>query len=119
MRKIFVGLCALFFTAPLLAGPVPSQKLDEIQQTIQNNVNAVVKNFDVNKLTEKPQRDLLTLVIGGVAGFATGGMISHLGLLRIEALGVSVIPVASGLAGIYLANEGYFDKLRGMVSGKP
>jgi hypothetical protein len=117
MTKFFIGLCALLLVS--VAIPTQAQSLGEAQQSIGDNVSSVVKNFDVKKLTQKPQRDLLTLAIGGIAGFAVGGFFSGLGILDIQVLGLAVIPMATGLAGIYMANEGYFDGLRDMVGGKP
>jgi len=113
-----MGLCALLFMTVVVAVPAQAQSLGEVQQSVERGVSNVVDNFDVNKLTEKPQRDLLTLAIGGVAGFAVGGFLSNLGFVNIEVLGLAVIPIAGGLAGLYLANEGYFDGVRDMVGSK-
>jgi len=33
-------------------------------------------------------------------------------------LGSSIVPFAGGLAGIYFANEGHFDRLRNMLGDK-
>ena len=142
MTKIFMGLCALLFTtlvtaeptqapklgevqpfiqagaASVVAAPNPVQNLNEISPPVQSDVSDTVKKFLANVLTEKPHRDLLTLVIGGISGFAVGGVLSNGNILRVEVLGMSIIPFASGLAGIYFANEGHFDRLRNMVGDK-
>ncbi|CAK0750073.1 exported hypothetical protein [Gammaproteobacteria bacterium] len=112
MTKIFMGLCALLVTTLVTAEPIEAPKLDDVKKSVQNGVDSIVINLN---LTGKSQRDLLTFAIGGAAGFAAGGLVSGLGLLRVDALGMPVVPIASGLVGIYLANVGYFDKLRGMV----
>jgi len=103
---------------PTLAEPTPMQSLDQAQESVERHVDKVVSNFDVSKLTEKPKRDLLTLAIGGVAGLVVGGFLGNLGIVNIEVLGLAVIPIAGGLAGLYLANEGYFDGAREMVGSK-
>lgn len=101
------------------AGDKIAQGLDQAQDTISKGVGDIasglgdiVKSFDADKLGEKPNRDLLTLGIGGVAGYAAGAVVSGLGLFSIDLIGISMIPVAGALAGLYLANEGYFDDLR-------
>jgi len=108
----------LFCVMLLIASPTFGQTLDEVQQSIKNSFNSMLSGLDVKKFTATPQRDLLTLGIGGVAGFTAGSLFSSLGLVRIEVLGVALIPVVSGLAGIYFANEGYFDSVRDAVETK-
>ncbi|CAK0766671.1 conserved hypothetical protein [Gammaproteobacteria bacterium] len=139
MTKILMGLSALLFTtlavaepaqvpklgevqrsvqsgvdtvvaAPTQASPIQVQKLGEVQQSVKSSISEVVKNL--NKLTEKPQRDFITLAMGGVSGLAAGGFLSGLSILRVEVLGFSLVPIVSGLSGIYFANEGYFDDVR-------
>lgn len=110
-----MGLCALLFITLGVANPVHAQSLSEVQQSVGQGVSDVVNNFDINKLAEKPQRDLLTLAIGGIAGYAAGSFFRGLGLLNVEVLGLAIIPIIGGVAGLYLANEGYFDGVRGMV----
>lgn len=119
MTKSFIGLCALFFAACVVAEPAPVQKLDEVQRSVSGNVGDVVKNFDISKLTRNPQRDFIALAVGGVVGLATGSVLSCLGILRIDVLGITLIPMTGGLAGLYLANEGYFDGLRSSLISKP
>jgi hypothetical protein len=119
MSKILLGLLALMAATLVVATPAGAENLGGVQQSIQQTVKGAVDSFSVDKLTSKPSRDLLTLVIGGAVGFIAGGLVNGLGILRIDAFGVALIPIATGLVGIYLANEGYFDQLRGMVDAKP
>jgi len=142
MTKNLIGLYALFFTTLVLAEPAQVPKLGEVHQSIQARVTSVVavptqvqnpneinqpvqsdvgdtvKKFIAGVLTEKPRRDFLTLVIGGISGFAVGGVLSSGNIFRVEVLGSSIVPFAGGLAGIYFANEGHFDRLRNMLGDK-
>ena len=142
MTKIFMGLCALLVTTLVTAEPIEAPKLDDVKKSVQNgiasgvaaptqaknpneinqpvqsDVGDTVKKFIAGVLTEKPRRDFLTLVIGGFSGFAVGGVLNSGNIFRVEVLGSSIVPFAGGLAGIYFANEGHFDRLRNMLGDK-
>lgn len=99
-----------------------SRVLNDAQQQIEQGVDDItsgigdmVQSFDPDKLSQTPSRDLLTLGIGGAAGYMVGSIVSGIGIFSIDLIGISVIPVAGALAGIYLANEGYFDDIREML----
>lgn len=120
MNKIiqnFIGLSALMLVTFMIATPASARGLDGVLQSIGDSASAVVNSIDVKKLEVQPQRGLLTLALGGVVGFAVGGLITNMGILNIQVLGLSVIPILSGVAGFYLANEGYFDMAKGTIVG--
>ena len=119
MTRISTGLCALIFMAMVAASPVQAQTIDNMMQSIGQGASNMMKGFDTGKLNAKPQRDLMTLAIGGLVGFAVGGFLTNLGILNVQVLGLAIIPMASGLAGLYLANEGYFDGARNLIGPKP
>ncbi|KOR29251.1 hypothetical protein TI03_02770 [Achromatium sp. WMS1] len=124
-----IRFSSLLFIGFMFTSPAYSQNTQNVltsptlvpcaQQSLSSNITSGISDMlgsvDMNKLTAKPQKDLLTLAIGGLVGFATGSFLSGLGILNIEVLGLAVIPLASGLAGIYFANEGYFDNARNMI----
>ncbi|KOR31856.1 hypothetical protein TI05_10980 [Achromatium sp. WMS3] len=98
-----------------VADTVTKKAPNSIVTRVTDKVGNMINSVDVKKWSAKPQRDLMTLAIGGLVGFATGSFLSGLGLLNIEILGIAMIPLASGLAGIYFANEGHFDGTRDLI----
>lgn len=119
MTKIFTGLCALLFTTCVVAEPIQIQPIDKGQQSIQSSVGEMAPSLDVDKLAKNPKRDFTTLAMGGIGGLAVGSMLSCWGIWRIEVLGRTLAPITGGLVGLYLANEGYLNGLRGALDSKP
>jgi len=99
----------LVFAALVTVTEAQARSFDGVMESIGQSAGDVVNSLDVKKFAVHPQRDLLTLALGGVIGFALGGIFTNMGILNVQVLGVSIIPLASGVAGFYLANEGYFD----------
>jgi len=113
---VFAVLIAATSGAAQAQSGIIAQTQSQIEKgvdSITSGIGEIVNSFDADKLKQKSDRDLLTLGIGGAAGYAVGAVVSGIGLVNINLIGISMIPVAGALAGIYLANEGYFDKVRG------
>jgi len=111
-----MSLCAVVLIMSITSAPVQARSLGGVMESISESANQVVDSLDVKKLAVQPQRDLLTLALGGTIGFALGGIVTNMGLVNIQVLGISVIPIASGVAGMYLANEGYFDATKETIA---
>lgn len=109
----FCALLAMLITVT----PASAKSLGGVLQSIGDTASEVVNSIDVKQLAAQPQRDLLTLALGGVVGFAVGGLLANMGIVNIQILGVSVIPIVSGVVGFYLANEGYFDVAKDTIVG--
>ncbi len=91
------------------AGDMVGRGVDGLQRGFED----VTRQFQSGDIDTTQKRDTLTLAIGGVAGFLAGSLVSGIGLLSIEVIGLPLIPLVATAAGVWLANEGYFDDLRG------
>ncbi len=115
-RYTFGALWGLLLMVLIGSSSAQAQSLEGVQQSIRDGITTMANG--VNKLAEKPNRDFLTLVIGGGVGYFAGKFVSGISLLEIQALAISLMPLAGGIAGVYLANEGYFDGVRDAIRGK-
>ena len=92
--------------------PTQAQQLKVVDmETITDNLGGIadkVKSGDI-KVKESPA----TLAIGGAIGLLVGGLASN--FIDFEFMGISMVPVAGALAGVYLANEGYLDRVQDML----
>jgi len=121
--KLFGYLLALVLVTGLsMAKPAHAQvegNLDQVQQgldqglgKIKEGVGDVARSIANTDLQSQQKRDAVTLVVGAAAGLLGGGILATTGLFNIQLLGISAVPIAGALLGVYFANEGYFDDLR-------
>lgn len=115
-NRIVISLCTIVLATLVTTTEVKARSIGGMMESIEQGASQMVDSLDVNKLVVQPQRDLLTLAMGGVIGFALGGIFTNLGIVNVQILGVSIIPIASGVAGFYLANEGYFDNAKETIA---
>ncbi len=112
-------LIAALLAMALSIAPARAQSLSvppEAQQgvdKITEGLGDIMGSFQTGDIDTTPKRDTVTLVIGGVAGFVVGSMVS--GVINVQVLGLSIVPIAGALLGLYLGNEGYLDGLRNMI----
>lgn len=121
--KLFGFLLALAVVAGLaVSQPAFAQverNLDQVQKgldeglgKIQEGVGDVARSIANTDLKSQQKRDAVTLAVGAAAGLLGGGLLATTGLFNIQLLGISAVPIAGALLGVYFANEGYFDELR-------
>ena len=102
-------LFALTLVAPVQAETVKVADFDGAMGQISDGVGDIASKVNTKDL--KIKKDLVTLAIGGAVGLLAGSVAAS--LVDMELMGVSIVPVAGALAGVYLANEGYLDALTG------
>jgi uncharacterized protein YcfJ len=104
-------LCTLFVFAPIVPAQAEMVKVmdfDKITDGISDGIGDIAGKIKTKDL--KAKKDPVTLAIGGVVGLLAGSLVSS--FVDVEMLGISMVPVAGALAGIYLANEGYLEKFQ-------
>lgn len=107
-----VVLCTLFaltLVAPVQAETVKVADIDGAMGQISDGIGDIAGKINTKEL--KVKKDLVTLAIGGAMGLLAGSLAAS--FVDMELMGVSIVPVAGALAGVYLANEGYLDTLTG------
>jgi hypothetical protein len=116
MTKPILTAAAVLSITLLASAPARAQTagemVAEVQEQVQETVREVRESVDPPGMTLTQNRDALTLAIGGGTGFAAGHALDWVGLISLDLMGVALLPIATGVAGIYLANEGYFDQAR-------